>query len=249
MDKSLIKDRFSKASATYDENAYVQRYVAHRLIEKLSLAGVCSRPSVLEVGCGTGIFTKELLRMFSPFKLWLNDLCEDICVTLPETPETEVLPMSGDAEILPFPDGLDMIVSSSVIQWFADLPGFIEKSAVSLSPGGILAFATYGERNMEEMAAVAGTTLRYHSMKELVPMLSGRFEIMDAEEAVARLHFSSAISLLRHIKGTGVSGVKREFWTKGRLESFGKKYAELFPSEEGLPLTYHPIWIVARKHA
>ena len=55
MDKQLISKRFSKAIATYPQEANVQRQIADKMIHLLTkhISFPCSK--VIEFGCGTGI--------------------------------------------------------------------------------------------------------------------------------------------------------------------------------------------------
>ena len=63
MDKALISRRFAKAVGTYLDKADVQRYVASpdgRTDRSLYPSDIQER--VLEIGCGTGMFTRMYLR-------------------------------------------------------------------------------------------------------------------------------------------------------------------------------------------
>ena len=66
---------FDKNFTTYDNNAIVQKKVATNLSEyiknDISLSGNMNK--IIELGCGTGIFTKEFLSNFTPKHLTLND--------------------------------------------------------------------------------------------------------------------------------------------------------------------------------
>ena len=78
-------------------------------------------------------------------------------------------------------------------------------------------------------------------------MASGKFDILASDEEVSVLHFDSARSVLMHMKDTGVTGVRKEFWTKSRFVSFESRYNDRFRTSEGLSLTYRPLWLVASK--
>ena len=60
MDKALISRRFAKAVETSLDKADVQRYVAFRMAE-LTSRYISSdiQERVLEIGCGTGMFTRK----------------------------------------------------------------------------------------------------------------------------------------------------------------------------------------------
>ena len=57
IDKSLVKKRFSKSLKTYDDNAIVQKQMAEKLVDFLPKKEF---NSVLEIGCATGLLTKQL---------------------------------------------------------------------------------------------------------------------------------------------------------------------------------------------
>lgn len=83
MDKALIRRRFSKAAATYAERADVQREIARRMARLVrTYVPVSERKKVVEVGCGTGTFTRDFLRHERPERMWLNDLCPEMEVPL-----------------------------------------------------------------------------------------------------------------------------------------------------------------------
>ena len=67
MDKALISRRFAKAVGTYLDKADVQRYVASRMAE-LTGRYIPSdiQERVLEIGCGTGMFTRMYLQQAAP---------------------------------------------------------------------------------------------------------------------------------------------------------------------------------------
>lgn len=214
------------------------------------LDAVASGPSrVLEVGCGTGMLTRMFLKDFRPDMIWLNDLCPEVSPMLEdilESGRTGFMP--GDAETVAFPDNLDLIMSSSAVQWFADLPAFLDKCSSSLREGGILAFSSFGPSNMSEISALVGISMPYQTLSELTGLVSGKFDILHAEESTAVLSFSSPAEVLRHMKLTGVTGLRKEFWTRSRMESFCRRYIEQFSDSDGtVRLTYHPLYVIARK--
>jgi malonyl-CoA O-methyltransferase len=103
MDKQLISKRFSKAIATYPQEANVQRQIADKMIHLLTkhISFPCSK--VIEFGCGTGIYSRMLLQALRPEELFLNDLCPEMkycCEDILRKEQVSFLP--GDAEIVPY---------------------------------------------------------------------------------------------------------------------------------------------------
>ena len=104
MNKQLIAERFTKAIATYPQEANVQRQIADKMIHLLTehLPSPC--PKVIEFGCGTGIYSRMLFQTLHPEMLLLNDLCPEMkycCEDLLKKEQVSFLP--GDAETAPFP--------------------------------------------------------------------------------------------------------------------------------------------------
>lgn len=270
IDKDTVRKRFTKAISTYDSNASVQAAVAERLADTIGMA-VCSSGMqhadhigrVLEIGCGTGLFTREFLKRFRPCRMFLNDICpghsEFIASLLAESgphgtrtdepsPECMFSFIGGDAEGIAYPDRLDLIASCSAIQWFEDLPTFFARCSEALHAGGILAIATYGPGNLSEIREIENISLEYPPMKELGEMLSAHFRIVSLQEMHISLDFSSPMDVLRHMKLTGVTGTGHDVWTKGRCSRFCEEYSARFTDGNGMVrLTYHPILAVAVK--
>jgi malonyl-CoA O-methyltransferase len=86
----------------------------------------------------------------------------------------------------------------------------------------------------------------YKNVDELKPMFSD-FEVRILKEEIVEIEFSSPVDVLRHIKGIGANAMAAEFWTKGVLKDFERQYREYFSTQNGVSLTYHPIYAVVRK--
>ena len=152
MDKQLISKRFSKAIATYPQEANVQRQIADKMIHLLTkhISFPCSK--VIEFGCGTGIYSRMLLQALRPEELFLNDLCPEMkycCEDILRKEQVSFLP--GDAEIVPFPTGSTLITSCSALQWFESPENFFKRCNALLNKQGYFAFSTFGKENMKEI--------------------------------------------------------------------------------------------------
>lgn len=162
------------------------------------------------------------------------------------SPAVSFLPC--DAETLDFPQGTDLITSCSTLQWFADTERFFTRCHHFLSDGGILAFSTFGKRNMQEIHTLTGHGLEYFSLEELKALLSSRFEVLYAEEEIVSLPFGTPLEVLQHLRQTGVTGTEKRVWTRGRLQSFCEEYIRMYGKDDrSVSLTYHPIYVIARK--
>ena len=248
MDKALIRQRFARATGSYLQTASIQRTIAERMVEHVDeyIPGEsCS--SVLEVGCGTGMFTRMYMQRHTPAHLYLNDICPEVQHCLSDLSGERVDFLIGDAEKLCFPLGLDLIVSCSAIQWFEHPEIFLTACRRFLRPGGYLAFSTFGKSNMQEVASVSAVSLNYLSLEELKRVLEPYYDIAYEHEDVVRLLFQSPMAVLKNLKETGVTGIRSGVWTRGRLEDFCMRYFGRYARPDGMvPLTYHPIYMICQ---
>lgn len=251
-DKQLVKKCFNKNFETYHQKAVVQQEIALKLTKMLSDLGVKSINNALEVGCGTGFLTQYMVADIGVSHYYLNDLA-DVAYSknvalLNTNQEQEFIYVSGDAEKINFPTNLDVVVSTSTIQWFNELQCFFEKVKTALNSEGLFAFSTFGPHNFKEIKEVSNIGLTYKSLCELEQLLSPSFEILEAKEWLVKKEFTNPIEVLRHMKLTGVTGIKKSFFGKEKLQAFIKKYQECFSNKDhSVNLTYNPIIIIAKK--
>ena len=122
-EKDLIKS-FSSNANTYNRYAQLQKSMAERLA---SLLPTPLPDNILEVGCGTGLFTKHLLTQ-SIKQLTLNDIASGMLNILNSSLR---LPLDtkisqGNAEHLKFKN-MDLICANAVFQWFQNPQITLEK--------------------------------------------------------------------------------------------------------------------------
>lgn len=249
-DKRRVANSFARHYSSYERAATVQQDMAARLDAALS-AAVPARAvkRALEIGIGTGFLTRLLAARYPQAEWWFNDLTPAAFDWIPAGLQQST-PMAGDAETLPYPPSLDLLASSSALQWFDNLPAFFPKARSVLNQGGTLAIATFGCRHFNELAALHGKALPYPSLSQLAEMAAtAGFRILLTDEWHCQLHFPTARDLLEHLRHTGVNGaVEGHIRTPSQLRAFEASYRLSFSlPDASLPLTYHPILLLARK--
>ncbi len=243
--KDLVKLRFENSFPTYDEHAVVQRKMAEKLADYVFASCGENYKKVLEIGCGTGFLTRHIVNDFKIKKLLINDISPEVIGYIEKiSPYCNFL--IGDMENMVFDTKFNIVTSNAAFQWAEDLQTMINRFHHVLEPDGVLAFTTFGARNFEQITKISNKKLMYKNIDELKPMF-GDFEIRILKEEVVELEFSSPVDVLRHIKGIGANAMAAEFWTKGVLKDFERKYRESFSTKNGVSLTYHPIYVVVRK--
>lgn len=248
MKTALIAQRFSQAQDSYNQHAIAQDYVAKQLLALMQQH--CIAPHLqrgLEIGCGSGLFTHAFLQHYAVDQLFLNDLYPEVKQYFRNT--EQLLWGIGDIEQLSLPQSLDIVLSCSALQWIKDFSRLAEKIQQALHPSGIFCFASYAENNLKEIKALTGQGLDYLNLHRIVELLTQLgFEILVAHEEQIQVDFNQPFDVLKHLKATGVHATADGFrWTKASLKQFEQDYAQFLTAENRYPLTYHPIYLIARK--
>ena len=241
VDKQIVKSRFEKSQPNYDAHAQGQALIAQRLMQKWSALPAIDSPTVLEIGCGTGIFTRLYTRSINPGHVFLNDLTD-----IPEslvTPTTTLL--QGDAETIDLPDDVDFAVSTSAIQWFNNPKRFICNIARLIAPGGYLILSTFGTQNYCELRRTFASSLIYHNADAWRTIVEqAGLTPVDVSEESFTMTFDSVAEMLTTLRRTGVNAVKTPSQiTKSTILELERS----IPTDNGkYCLTFNPIYIIAK---
>jgi len=260
INKALVARRFAKAGQSYVEHAVVQKQISAQLFKYLQTYCPQSLGSVLEIGCGSGNLTHLLQSHFQVEQLFLNDLYDDVEQHFSNFKSPLNLPfikgrpkvdwLIGDIEQLVLPQCLDAVISSSALQWMTDLPALLQRIQVALNPHGYFGFSTFGPDNLTEIKQLTGQGLNYIGLESLKRLLEQQgFEILIIEQGLKQVYFDHPKSVLQHLKATGVTATAQSHrWTKQSLQQFYSDYQQFY-DEQGFSLTYHPIYVIARRIA
>jgi len=249
VEKERIARSFARARHSYELQADLQAGVADHLLTMIrSAESDFSQGRALEIGCCTGILTRRLVRRFPALaELHLNDLVpEFVRMASPRDFTGRIRHWPGDIESLAIPGPFHLIVSSSTLHWLHDLEGFFSRFSRLLHPGGVMAVALYGPENLREIRSLTGQGLIYLSREELRRMGARHLRIIAVEEERKTLWFDDPLAVLHHLRATGVNALSRRGWNRTRLARFQAHYRQRFGGRNGVPLTYHPMYLVGR---
>lgn len=128
---------FSVAAEAYDR--FMGRYSMPLAPRFGEFAGVAAEQRVLDVGCGPGALTTELVRRLGPSAVSAVDPSEPFVAAARERhPGVDV--RHGSAEELPFPDGgFDASLAQLVVHFMADPVRGLGEMARVTRPGGVVA--------------------------------------------------------------------------------------------------------------
>ncbi|MEL7448382.1 MAG: malonyl-ACP O-methyltransferase BioC [Pseudomonadota bacterium] len=154
-DPSVVRARFERAAASFNEAAVLHDRVREQLLERLDVVDLA--PSVvLDVGAGTGRAIPVLKRRFPKAKLFAIDHSAAMLERLPRTRlgfrQRRVTTVCADARKLPFADGsADVVFSNLCLPWCPDPDTAIAEFRRVLKPRGLLLFSALGPDTLREL--------------------------------------------------------------------------------------------------
>lgn len=251
-----IQQSFQRALQSYNSNARFQEIIAKRLVELAIKAGLPAQTNrALEIGCGTGFLTQQLISNVSPQAFFVNDLVPDCEAYIREMilSSTQWQFLTGAIEDSTIPARLDLIASASTLQWIKDLPALLQQLTQQLNPNGYLVLSSFDDEHFSEIRSLQqnDTSIRYPMSywgeSQWRSALTSDFDVLAIHSETCVAHFDSVKELLMHLRLTGVNGNARQRWTQQNLKQFAAAYAERFQDNGKFKLSYNPIYIVAKK--
>ena len=270
VDPTAVRRGFSRAVATYDAAAVLQREVGPRMAQRLDYVKLA--PTVIiDAGCGTGEAVGELGARYPGATVLAFDVAlpmvfaarkrartqRTLLRRLLQPLTTRRAPVPGfvcaDINALPFAGvRADLVWSNLALQWVNDLPRAIGEFRRVLKVGGLLSFTTFGPDTLREIRSAfartgGGTyTNRFIDMHDIGDMLVGAGfadPVMDMERIV--LTYESPRALLAELKSIGATNR-----TRGRMRGlmgrrrFERAMRALEALREGgrIPATFEVIY-------
>lgn len=250
--KSCIRNAFDRASRSYEKWALVQRDVARECADL-----VAARPydTVLEIGSGAGFLTALLAprmhaRLYLALDLAFGMAKKDVYATLPG-----VVPLVGDGENPPLAPGrVDLLVSSSALQWYLCPEESIPGNLALIRPGGWFVLALFVQGTLAELEEVSASTgfgsafpLRpARDYEQIMSQVSGIS--WESRRATRIMHYDCVATFLRAHQGTGAKATPRMGKIgRQRYANFSREYSERFADREGVRATYEILYLSGNK--
>ncbi|MEW6719838.1 MAG: methyltransferase domain-containing protein [Thermodesulfobacteriota bacterium] len=241
MTDPAVARRFSIGASRYEAHAHAQRLSAADLLAFTRDALEGRRvESILEPGCGTGLYTRMLLEAFPGASIEGVDIsAEMVRLARERIADPRARFATGDAEEI-VSGTYDLVTSNATFQWFRTFGRTVRRMASLLSEGGRLTFSYFGPGTFAELdeamraeregsradrTAAAG----FLSREEIEAAMSGAFARWSVEERSYRQDFPDLMGLLKSIRYTGVGGSGSQGgWSPGRLGRVERAYRERF---------------------
>ena len=212
--QTRLRRRFDRAAACYDQFAGVQREITLRLLERLDLIQL-DPGCVMDLGAGTGDGTAQLSQRYPRAQIVSVDFSYAM-LQQGQKRGSAGNPVVADAFQLPFaPGAVDLVFSSSTLQWCIPLAEVLQEISRVLRPGGLLMFSTYGPDTLHELqvaqraAGVEGGVNEFSDMHPIGDLLleeGYQDPVLDVERLDAS--YASVRDLVRELKGIGSSRIE-----------------------------------------
>lgn len=251
--KQKVANAFSKAALHYDQQAKAQQRIAQRLLNLCPT----SANHILDIGCGTGYWTRRLRDHCHAQSAIGLDLSEGMLAFANQQADNDNIHwLCADAEQLPDTiKDLDLIFSSLAIQWCHNHHALFQSLFNALKAGGKAYIATLLPGTLAELEhSWAQVDDKKHindfTCQEAL-LESARqtgFKVEQAEHYCEQMHYPDLRQVIDSIKGVGAHHQEGELGLTGRqsIIHFKKAY-ESFRSEQGLPVSYQVLILTISK--
>ena len=254
-DKRQVAASFSRAAESYDSVAELQRTVGTQLLAQLPAALQPRR--WLDLGCGTGHFTRALAERYAQGEGLALDIAEGMLRHARPQGGAAYF-VAGDAEALPLQDAsVDLLFSSLALQWCGDFPRVLSEAQRVLRPGGVLAFSSLCVGTLQELRdswlAVDGFVHvnRFRRFEDYQQMCAASgLQSLTLQRQAEVLHFPDLRSLTDSLRDLGAHnlnpGRPGGLTGRSRIRALIEAY-ERFRQPQGLPATYQVMYGVLQK--
>ena len=254
-DKRQVAASFSRAAASYDSVAELQRAVGSQLLARLPASTAPQR--WLDMGCGTGYFSRVLAERLPASQGIALDIAEGMLNHARPLGGAHHF-VAGDAERLPLKDeSLGLVFSSLAVQWCANFEAVLSEAYRVLQPGGVLAFASLCVGTLQELreswraadGLVHVNRFRTFEAYQQLCADSG-LRVVSLERRPHVLYYPDVRSLTHELKALGAHnlnpGRPGGLTGRARIVALVQAY-EQFRQAQGLPATYQVVYAVLEK--
>lgn len=246
---------FNAHAHEYERAAKIQEEIGRRLFERLDYLKI--KPErVLDLGCGTGLFTQQLRARYPEAKIIGFDLAFNMLKQAKAKQGWfKKWPLvNGDMQAMPFATGaFDLVFANQVVHWGRSLSDVFRELNRVMAANGCLMFTTLGPDTFKELTqAWAQVDDHAHSnefadMHDLGDALMAEYflePVVDME--VIQLQYATLPALLQSLKAQGVKNThpsrKSGLMGKGYWQQFEQHYATLSTASGKYPLSYEVVY-------
>lgn len=255
VDKRNARRTFGKAADGYDAAAVLQHEIGQRMLDRLDYVKLQPK-RILDIGCGTGVAADKLLRRYPGSEVLALDFALPMLAHARRRGRWLRRPrcVCGDLDALPLASqSVDLVFSSSALQWSADPAHAIAEMHRVLRPDGLLMFSSFGPDTLFELRAAWGEVdghahvhgfVDMHDYGDMLLAAGMADPVMDAERI--RLTYADTRSLMRDLKAIGANNAAsdrpRGLTGRAQLTAFARAYEGFRDADGRLPATYEVVY-------
>lgn len=177
-------------------------------------------PEIVELGCGTGWLSEQLVRSGPTTAI---DIADEV-IERAKTRSPHIKFMAGDFLQLPLPrNHFDVVICLETLSHVADQRLFVDGIAAVLKPGGYLILTTQNKSIMmlhDVLPPGVGQIRKWVDKKGLRNLLQGRFRVLQLKTIVAP---DGHRGILRIINSVKVNTILESFTSRLSLETLKKR--------------------------
>ncbi|VAW61602.1 Malonyl-[acyl-carrier protein] O-methyltransferase [hydrothermal vent metagenome] len=256
-EKNRIQKHFDAKAVCYESSAVLQRSVCNDLLRRLDLTSL--KPEVvLDVGCGTGWGTQDLLKKYKKAKIISLDISPEMLKQTKSKGGWLRKPklVCADAEDIPLEDeSVDLVFSNLMLQWCDYKKVFAEFKRI-LKPDGLLMFSTFGPDTLKELKQSWAQVDNYAHVNEFTDMHDLGDELIHVGLAepvmdmdILTLTYNDAISVMKDLKAIGANTILKNqqkdvelgLITPNKLKRVIAHY-ENFRKDKVIPASYEVVF-------
>lgn len=260
--KTEICNAFNEHAFEYEQAAIVQKEIGKRLFERLDYLNM--KPHyVLDLGCGTGAFSKQLKQRYPKAQIIGLDLAS---MMLKQARASQSLfnkwPLiQADMMKMPFPSGLfDLVFANQAIHWASPLPDAMREISRVMKAEGCLMLSTLGPDTFRELREAWAKVHHYAHTNAFMDMhdlgdvlLAEQFVDPVVDMEMLTVQYESLPKLLHALKAQGVRNIHSErnpgLTGRAAFKAFEAAMEQSRTESAQFPLTYEVIYGHAWKGA
>jgi len=254
-----IRDAFSDAAMQYDVLTSLHKEIGRELTKKIMSHQPCT--VVLDIGMGTGWFTKRLTNIFPDSAIIGIDFASGM-IDRANQKEAPYKVVQAHAAQLPFKeDAFDIITSNLAYQWVGDLKRAFALCHSCLRSDSLLCLTMFGRDTFHELfTALALCSRKNNQQREFgIHRLADCKEVKDALTDAGfntievttehiKVRFEDMMSLIKWVKGIGANALAKDIYMgKDLLLKTNEYYNTHYQDRLGVYATFEVIWVEAKQ--